>query len=227
MGKSASAVRKRRPVRVRPKNLVSLHKKSIQRVSPDACRAPARTPLTARCWRRQGAHVKEGAKREGSGILPVEQVWDRRKTLKENYASIGLNAGFNTKINTFTGEMTDAMARRIQGLGDVPFDSEEEDEEEEPPAAPPTAAVQALERAAEEVQAHNATVGPRMTGGERKFVEALLQAHGTNYKAMAKDIKRNRSQETAGNLRRKVERYARLAQVSVQALCEKYSASSA
>ena len=41
MGKSASAVRKRRPVRVRPKNLVSLHKKSIQRVSPDACRAAA------------------------------------------------------------------------------------------------------------------------------------------------------------------------------------------
>ena len=128
-------------------------------------------------------------------------------------------ASFNTKINTFTGEMTDAMARRIQGLGDVPFDSEEEDEEEQPPAAPPTAAVQALERAAEEVQAHNATVGPRMTGGERKFVEALLQAHGTNYKAMAKDIKRNRSQETAGNLRRKVERYARTVGVSINALC--------
>ena len=36
---------------------------------------------------------------------------------------------------------------------------------------------------------------------------------------VAKDIKRNRSQETAGNLRRKVERYARTVGISINALC--------
>ena len=56
--------RKKRPVRIRPKNVVSLHKKMIQR----------------------GAKVKDGPKRIGSGAPDGQEVWDREKTMAENYA---------------------------------------------------------------------------------------------------------------------------------------------
>lgn len=102
-------------------------------------------------------------------------------------------------------------------MGDIEIDSDEEVEDEKAGEAP-TASVVAMQQASAEVQQHNQTIGPRMTSGERKFVESLLKAHGLNYKAMAKNIKLNRSQETAGNLRRKVERYAKIAGVSVDSL---------
>jgi predicted DNA binding CopG/RHH family protein len=133
------------------------------------------------------------------------------------WQELGLNHGLNKKLNTFTGEMTAEIQRREMGLGDIALDSDEEVEDEEAGQAPKPAVV-ALQNAATEVQQHNATVGPRMTSGERKFVETLVEAHGLNYKKMAKDIKRNRSQETAGNIRRKVERYAKLAGVSLDSL---------
>jgi hypothetical protein len=56
--------RKKRPVRIRPKNVVALHKKMIQR----------------------GAKVKEAAERIGSGAPDGQDVWDRGKTMAENYA---------------------------------------------------------------------------------------------------------------------------------------------
>jgi len=215
-------------VRIRPKNVVSLHKKMIQR----------------------GAKVKDAPKRIGSGAPDGQQVWDREKTMAENYAvslpslqlhscalrhrqrcrpwesthfipclpqAIGLNAGLNKKLNNFTGVMTAEMYRREMGLGDIALDSDEEVEDEQAGEAP-TSSVLAMQQACEQVQEHNETVGPRMTSGERKFVESLLKAHGLNYKAMAKNIKLNRSQETAGHLRRKVERYAKIAGVSVESL---------
>jgi hypothetical protein len=66
-GSAAAAVlvhRKKRPVRIRPKNVVALHKKMIQR----------------------GAKVKEAAERIGSGAPDGQDVWDRGKTMAENYA---------------------------------------------------------------------------------------------------------------------------------------------
>ena len=131
--------------------------------------------------------------------------------------SIGLNAGLNKKLNTFTGVMTPEMHRREMGLGDIELDSEEEVEDEQAGEAP-TSNVMAMQQACNQVQEYNKTIGPRMTSGERKFVESLLKAHGLNYKAMAKNIKLNRSQETAGHLRRKVERYAKIAGVPVDSL---------
>ena len=220
--------RKKRPVRIRPKNVVSLHKKMIQR----------------------GAKVKDAPKRIGSGARDGQEAWDREKTMAENYAvglpsfqhrscvlrhcqhcrlweilifspylpqAIGLNAGLNKKLNNFTGVMTAEMYRREMGLGDIALDSDEEVEDEQAGEAP-TSSVVAMQQACTQVQAHNETVGPRMTSGERKFVESLVKAHGLNYKAMAKNIKLNRSQETAGHLRRKVERYAKIAGVSVDSL---------
>ena len=131
--------------------------------------------------------------------------------------AIGLNAGLNKKLNNFTGVMTAEMYRREMGLGDIALDSEEEVEDEQAGEAP-TSSVVAMQQACTQVQEHNETIGPRMTPGERKFVESLVKAHGLNYKAMAKNIKLNRSQETAGHLRRKVERYAKIAGVSVDSL---------
>ena len=51
-------------MRIRPKNVVALHKKMIQR----------------------GAKVKEAAERIGSGAPDGQDVWDRGKTMAENYA---------------------------------------------------------------------------------------------------------------------------------------------
>ena len=122
--------------------------------------------------------------------------------------------------------MTPEMYRREMGLGDIPLDSDEELEDEQAGEAP-TASLAAMKQASVEVQQHNEAIGPRMTSGERKFVESLLNGHGLNYKAMAKNIKLNRSQETAGQLRRKVERYAKIAGVAVDSLAAMRGAGSA
>lgn len=122
--------------------------------------------------------------------------------------------------------MTPEMYRRQMGLGDIALDSDEELEDEQAGEAP-TASLAAMKQASVEVQQHNETIGPRMTSGERKFVESLLNAHGLNYKAMSKNIKLNRSQETVGQLRRKVERYAKIAGVPVDSLAAMRGAGSA
>lgn len=154
-------------------------------------------------------------------------MWDRRKTLRENYANIGLNNDVrNQRVTGQLGVESGGLAVWNTGLGAAPGPHSSDGSvqragDESVVALPPQSSapiVAALESAAADIEAHNKTIGPRMTTGERKFVESLLRKHGTGagaYRAMAKDIKLNRSQDTPGALRRKCERYARVMQVSL------------
>jgi hypothetical protein len=197
MGKSAAAIRKKNPVRIRLKKTVRQQKKQINR----------------------GAKVKTDTNgvRQGSGVIHVREVWDKRKSLSANYASIGLND--DMREQRVTGQ-TNGIAIggsgvptfKLTGLGAVPLDDFDSDEEVSPVLAA-TPIVAALENAAASVAEHNALIGPRMTAGERKFVESLLKKYGTKpgcYRRMSKDHKLNIYQDTAGVLRRKCERYVRV-----------------
>ena len=157
MPKSAGAIRKRRTVRVRHKKTVTNQRRQIQR----------------------GAKVKPTAPRKGSGILPVEQVWDRRKSLRENYAAIGLNndvrnqrvLGAEATARTSSG-VKGLAVDNTNGLGAVDIgNSDEEGTASTLAVSASTPMVCALEKAAADIAAHNKTIGPRMTSGERKFIE--------------------------------------------------------
>ena len=206
MPKSAGAIRKRHTVRQRQKKRVVSDRRKIQR----------------------GAKVKTGPVREGSGVISVGEVWDRRKSLKENYASIGLNNDVRNQrvtgqalkggVAAQPGGAFSLSALPMTGLPPIALSDGDDGDGEVTTVPASTPIVAALENAAAEVERHNSTIGPRMTDGERKFVLSLLQKHGTRpgaYKAMAKDLKLNRYQDTAGNLRRKCERYCRVTNTSL------------
>eukprot|EP00128_Syssomonas_multiformis_P006033 Colp12_sorted_trinity150504_noHs@26363 len=113
----------------------------------------------------------------------IAKQWDKGLTLKQNFEKMGLafdpNAG-KAKINK----------------------SAEDEEMEESPKEP-TALVKELEEKAAQV----VKIVTTPSEGQAKFVQQLIAKHGTDYKAMSRDLKLNTYQHTAKKLKAMCEKF--------------------
>ncbi|XP_046850495.1 nucleolar protein 16-like [Xenia sp. Carnegie-2017] len=106
----------------------------------------------------------------------IRKAWDKSKTLKQNFMSLGL--AYN--INKLTSE------------------ENKDDDSMEIDKKPISSTIKGLEEEASHCMKKERHFSP----GEAKFIWELIQDHGDNYEAMKKD-KRNFMQHTAKQLRRK------------------------
>ena len=144
----------------------------------------------------------------------VEDVWDQKKTLRQNYQALGLSGNVNRSISENSvrskhpGKMSKeaaASASAREGVEWVDLDSIPRPEDERSRRVP-----------------HN------MSEEEQIYVSTLIERHGVDYKAMERDIKTNVYQWTASRLKRRCIRYNLLAeQVQKQAEAEAKAAAAA
>jgi len=158
--------------------------------------------------------VKQNKKRITKKVSDsiVGSHWKEKKTLRANYASMGLAAVVNddsavaVKVNARTGTLDPSLTcslalgtGQLQVAGERPLLCTEASE----PAELKDQVMKELEDAA------SCAAPPRvfMFEGDQDFVEKIIAKHGDNYVAMARDIKLNTYQLTPAQLRKKVERY--------------------
>ncbi|EDV20771.1 uncharacterized protein TRIADDRAFT_60763 [Trichoplax adhaerens] len=111
----------------------------------------------------------------------IKKNWNKKKTLRENFSSIGLAINSNKAIKI--RDVTERM----------------EVDQPANPSKPTTKVVQELEMIASQ---GSQTTRRHIAPGEVKFLKDLMDSHGENYEAMARD-KRNCYQQTAKQLERK------------------------
>ncbi|KAH7107760.1 ribosome biogenesis protein Nop16 [Auriculariales sp. MPI-PUGE-AT-0066] len=169
--------------------------------------------------RRQKKNLKKMPPVKGPKAL--QEAWDRNKTIRQNYAALGLaetldihptpgpsNApALASASNTTT---TSSSAQLPPGMGRILRDADgnvvkvilpdeiDLDAQPTPPQTQNTAVVSALEELASTSKAKLRYAST----GERALMQELLRVHGPDYEAMARDRRRNTMQWTAGQLRR-------------------------
>lgn len=111
----------------------------------------------------------------------IAEAWDKNKTMRQNFTSLGLVEDVNIPA-TRPKKPADPNAKPIEGI------------------------VGKLEAAAKQEQA-NATVR-FAAAGEVRFIEQLVEKHGDDFVAMAKDHKLNVYQHTPAQLKRKYKKVA-------------------
>jgi len=136
--------------------------------------------------------------------------WDRKKTLKQNYANLGLALDPNElKKKIFQKPEVEEMVNDEiveEENAEEPI-MEEEDEDITEVAAADSRPVDELEKS---VARRSANLKPRKTflsEAEVATIRKLFKKHGKNFQAMARDIKINRHQLTASQLRDKFRSY--------------------
>ena len=144
----------------------------------------------------------------------VEKVWDQKKTLRQNYQALGLQGDVNRAISENSvrskhpGKQSKdqaASASAQEGVEWVDLDSIPRPEDE-----------------------RSRRVAHNMSEEEQIYVSTLIERHGTDYKAMERDIKTNVYQWTASRLKRRCVRYNLLAeQVRKEAEAEAAAAATA
>jgi len=119
----------------------------------------------------------------------LRQNWDQKKTLKQNLRDLGLAFDANAAVPL---PKRKAKNQKCQEVEEMEVDKE------------PTAVIKEFEKmAADEVK-----IERHISPGEAQFLWQLIQAHGNNYKDMARD-KRNYYQHTPNQLKRKCEAFLR------------------
>lgn len=122
---------------------------------------------------------------------PLREAWDMKLSGTENMKRVGLASTINT------------LEKRRR----LPTDSATE--------VQPATASESTEKPDVlrqlELEAARPEAKPRLhvRPGEERALQDMIRAHGQDYEAMARDIKRNYLQWTANQLRRKCERRAR------------------
>ncbi|KAL1924571.1 uncharacterized protein VTP21DRAFT_4225 [Calcarisporiella thermophila] len=160
----------------------------------------------------------------------IRKNWDKTQTLRQNYERLGLMSRLNglsggreinepPKAEELTEEDIKKLAKTLgpeHGIiqrdeegnivnviigeaqdPDAIFDAEPEKVEAK------TDVVRALEE-----RASNAVKTERhQSEGEQKWVQSLIDKYGDDYEAMFRDIKMNKYQQTASQLRKRCEKY--------------------
>ncbi|KJE97688.1 hypothetical protein CAOG_07793 [Capsaspora owczarzaki ATCC 30864] len=152
----------------------------------------------------------------------VQAAWDKNKTLKENFASLGLVVDPNATLQ-LRAEANLAASRGLLSNGDAPgsvdllaLDAQAAaDAAEAAAGTPKVSEAVSVDGALEAKAAKTASAQVHQPPGVQEFVRALMERHGTNYKAMARDKELNYLQHTANQIRRKCTLYRRLQGESV------------
>lgn len=119
----------------------------------------------------------------------VRQNWDKEKTVKENFADLGLVSDPNSTYRTTHNKKKPVHEEEELELGDV-----EEYKEKE------------VVKKLEEQSKTGAPNIRHFSPAESELWEGLIGQHGSDYKAMARD-KRNTHQHTPKQIKRKIESY--------------------
>ncbi|XP_065052540.1 nucleolar protein 16-like [Rhopilema esculentum] len=120
----------------------------------------------------------------------IKDHWDDRKTLKQNFKSIGLAMDPNDACKKTTLKVKKISKKATDS--DIAMECED------------TVVVQKLKEEASHISKKERLVSP----GEAQFILTLRDDYGEDYKAMARD-KRNYQQHTPNQLRRKFEAFFR------------------
>ncbi|KTW26252.1 uncharacterized protein T551_03551 [Pneumocystis jirovecii RU7] len=157
----------------------------------------------------------------------LSESWDKKKTLKENYAHLGLIAKpnnekciFGKKYSTKTSLLNKNDNSKLQpneaqiqrdNEGNVieiiygkqrKFDDTSDSDITTEEMAPKTEVIRELKEKAEK----STKVDRKLSKNETIFLEKLIDRYGDDIDAMTKDIKLNAMQQTAGDLRRKIKK---------------------
>eukprot|EP00123_Amoebidium_parasiticum_P009902 comp19772_c0_seq1/m.23678 comp19772_c0_seq1/g.23678 ORF comp19772_c0_seq1/g.23678 comp19772_c0_seq1/m.23678 type:complete len:179 (-) comp19772_c0_seq1:383-919(-) len=132
----------------------------------------------------------------------VAKVWDKKKSIWHNYEKLGLVAD----PNKGAAKKPKPLSQSAEPPQPVDIDAPVVVETREP-----TPLVKELE----EVAKQEYKKPQYIPEGEAELVRKLIKKHGTDYKAMSRDIKLNTYQHTAKQLKKKCENFlAALAEVS-------------
>ncbi|TXT10757.1 hypothetical protein VHUM_02262 [Vanrija humicola] len=165
------------------------------------------------------------------GPEALQEAWDKKKTVFQNYAALGLlpsipvdKGARSQRVKLPVAPPTDedgdaAMADAAPATGsfgriirdadgniiDIVLDDEEEEPAEAEAAAPKPLNVEPAPLAQLESLAASAAPVVRHTStAERMWLVSSVQKHGDDYEAMARDRKLNVWQKTPGELKRMV-----------------------
>jgi hypothetical protein len=154
----------------------------------------------------QAKSAKKRARRIGKlrkSVVPkgvLRDAWDEGLTSAQNLGRVGLTAA----VNSITPVVAPSRRRNEARLRQFEASSAKASP---PPAAPRQDVLDVLEReAARPEKVAKKVVRP----GEERALREMIAAHGDDYEAMARDIKRNYLQWTPSHLRRKCERRRRV-----------------
>ena len=165
--------------------------------------------------RRTGDKLKK-VQIKGSAIIAAN--WDKTKTLQQNYKRLGLVSNPNhnptsggveklyplEKIDEPVDErglkVDEAIIKRDDAgkVIDIIYSTASKNTTEQKE----TAVVKALEKRAQEGATVKRTVAP----GELEWIKAVIKKYGDNYERAARDRRINPMQQTAADIRRRVER---------------------
>lgn len=143
----------------------------------------SKTPRTADKARKFQSHSQRSAKVAKSIVHPVmRKNWDRKKTLKQNFRSLGLVQDPNFRASLggeakFPTPLTENEQKSAARVGSVLDDI---------------------------VASKPANPGRLASSGMIDFVEALVEKHGSDFVAMARDHKLNCYQHTPKQIKNKV-----------------------
>ncbi|KZV93352.1 hypothetical protein EXIGLDRAFT_768128 [Exidia glandulosa HHB12029] len=172
--------------------------------------------------RRQQKNLKKMPPIRGPKAL--QDSWDNDKTVRQNYAALGLVESFSvtrtsaTAPQTQAGTSTGTAGPLAPGRGRIIRDADgnvvgvelpqEPDADDAPEPSTVTAAssgggdANPVVRALEQLAATSAPKSRHASRGEVALMKELQKTYGDDYSAMAKDRRRNVWQRTAGELRR-------------------------
>ncbi|XP_028517867.1 nucleolar protein 16 isoform X2 [Exaiptasia diaphana] len=117
----------------------------------------------------------------------IQKHWDHSKTMKQNFKDLGLSCDVNMSMPVI-------KKKKTEGEETMEVDST-------------TSVVQEFEQLAQTEEKKERHISP----GEAQFVWNLIQKHGNDYKAMARD-KMNIYQHTTNQIKRKCEAFLRSSQ---------------
>ncbi|EJD44128.1 hypothetical protein AURDEDRAFT_114405 [Auricularia subglabra TFB-10046 SS5] len=179
--------------------------------------------------RRQQKNLKKMPPIRGPKAL--QDAWDKEKTVRQNYAALGLVESFSVtglapaqaEHQTPGGAAAAAAAPLPPGRGRILRDADgnvigvelpqetDPDEAAVPVAGPSRSQSQAQSQssqpnpvveALEDLASKNAPKSRHASRGEVSLMKDLQRTYGSDFDAMAKDRRRNVWQRTAGELRR-------------------------